>query len=102
MRFRMEANVKDQGQGAAQTRAAIEQGKLRGAEALAALHDQGRLFGWPYEVAAVFERDQRTIYAGIRNGEIPCTKIGPRHQIPLAWVDRQVDGDESRRAGRVA
>ena len=65
---------------------------LKGAAALAALKARGKLFAYPHDVAAVMERDLRTIYDGIKRGEIPHTRIGQRYQVPVAWLRRQVDG----------
>ena len=66
--------------------------ELRGAAALKALEKQGRLFAYPAEAAAILERDVRTIYAGLRNGQVPFTKVGQRYQIPVAWLRRAADG----------
>jgi hypothetical protein len=70
-------------------------GQLRGAAAFAALEDQGRLFCYPSNVAAIIGLDIRTVYRGIESGDIPCTRIGQRHQIPVAWLRRQVEGADA-------
>lgn len=33
--------------------------------------------------------DRKTVLGGIRDGSIPCTKIGRRWLIPLAWIEAQ-------------
>jgi excisionase family DNA binding protein len=47
---------------------------------------KGRNFAKVFEVAAIFERDRRTIRTAIRNGDIPAVKIGAEYLIPVAWV----------------
>jgi len=54
---------------------------LRDAAALEALGD--RLFATPREVADVIERDIRSVYAALKHGEIPHTRIGQRYQVPV-------------------
>jgi hypothetical protein len=66
--------------------------KLTGAAALAALEKDGRLFASPAEVAAVMDRDIRTIYGALERGEVPSTRIGQRYSIPLAWLRQQASG----------
>jgi hypothetical protein len=66
--------------------------QLRGAAALGALEDAGRLFAYPSEVAAVLERDLKTVYLGLKREEIPSTRVGQRYQIALAWLRRQAAG----------
>lgn len=66
--------------------------RLKGAPALKALEEAGRLFATPVEVAAVLDRDVKSVRAAIVQGEIPSTKVGPRYQIAAAWLRRQADG----------
>lgn len=37
--------------------------------------------------------DHKTVLAGINRGDIPCTKIGGRWLIPMAWVEAQEAAD---------
>jgi excisionase family DNA binding protein len=44
--------------------------------------------------SALVERwgiDRKTILGAIADGKIPCTKVGRRWLIPLAWVQAQED-----------
>ena len=66
--------------------------QLKGAAALKALEEADRLFAYPSEVAAVLERDLKTVYLGLRREEIPSTRIGQRYQIAMAWLKRQAAG----------
>jgi hypothetical protein len=63
---------------------------LRGAAALEALGD--RLFAYPAEVAAVLDRDLRTIYAGLERDEIPYLRVGQRYQVSVSWLRRAAEG----------
>ena len=65
--------------------------QLRGTAALKALESEGRLFASPAQVAAIMDRDIRTIYGALERGEIPSTRIGQRYSIPVAWL-RQASG----------
>jgi hypothetical protein len=84
----------------------LDPSPLKGAAALAALDEQGKLFCYAADVAAVFDKDLRTVYTAMDRGEIPSVKMGQRRQIPLAWVHRQVEGtdapEQARRAGSAA
>jgi hypothetical protein len=74
-----------------------------GAAALAALEASGKLFCYPADVAAVFDKDRDTIYLALERGEIPHTRLGQRYQIPVAWLRRQVEGlDVPEHAGSAA
>ena len=77
-------------------------GPLRGAAALAALESEGKLFGYGQDVAAVLDRDPRTVYDSIRRGEIPHVKIGQRYMVSVAWMRRQVDGLDTPEQARSA
>ena len=66
--------------------------KLKGADLLKALEEEGNLFASPADVAAIMRRDIRTVYAGLERGEIPSIRVGQRYQISIAWLRRQVDG----------
>ncbi len=68
------------------------EGQPRGAAALRALEEEGRLFTTPAGVAAVLERDIKSVYLGLERGDIPSTRVGPRYQISVAWLRRQADG----------
>jgi hypothetical protein len=76
--------------------------RLKGAEALAALESQGKLFGFPADVADVFNKDVKVVYRALERGEIPYTRIGQRYQISVAWMRRQVDGVEAPELARRA
>jgi len=73
---------------------------IRGAALLEQLEHQGQLFCQPADTAAVTGKDPRTIYAAIKSGEIPSTKIGQRYHISVAWLRRQVDGTDVPAAGQ--
>ena len=91
-----------QGGATACTEASLDQ--LKGAEALAALEKDGHLFASPAWTARIMRRDIRTIYAAIKNGEIPSIKIGQRYSVSVSWLRRRVDGlpePESSAAGGV-
>jgi hypothetical protein len=75
---------------------------LTGEAALAALEAAGKTFGYPADVAAVFDKDNKTIYAALERGEIPHVRIGQRYQISVAWMRRQVDGPGSPQPARQA
>jgi hypothetical protein len=64
--------------------------RLRGAAALAAL--EGRLWATPAQVAAVLERDVKSVYFGLERGDIPSIRVGPRYQISVAWLRRAAEG----------
>jgi hypothetical protein len=53
----------------------------------------GKLFASVPEVAAVLRSDPRSIRRAIAAGDIPCTRIGPRSLVPVAWL-RQAAGLE--------
>jgi hypothetical protein len=66
--------------------------QLRGAAALTALEEAGKLWAIPAEVAAIMERDLKSVYAGLERGDIPSIRIGPRYQVSVAWLRRQANG----------
>jgi hypothetical protein len=41
----------------------------------------------PEGLAIRWSMDKKTVLAGIARKDIPCTKIGRRWLIPLAWVE---------------
>jgi excisionase family DNA binding protein len=45
------------------------------------------------ELAVRWAVHKKTVLASINRGEIPCTKLGRRWLIPLAWVERQEQAD---------
>lgn len=54
------------------------------------LDDLGdRLFAYVPEVAAILCRDERTVRAAIRAGQIPATKAGQRYIIRVSWLRQQ-------------
>ena len=75
---------------------------LKGAALVDALEAAGRSFAYPAEVAAVFDKDTKTVYLALERGEIPYTRIGQRYQISVAWMRRQVDGLDSSQPVRQA
>lgn len=72
---------------------AVVTDQLKGAAALAALEEQGKLFCYPADVAAVIGKDLRSVYTALERGEIPHTRLGQRYHIPVSWVRRQVNGE---------
>jgi hypothetical protein len=66
--------------------------RLKGAPALKALEEAGRLFASPVEVAAVLDRDIKSVRAAVAHGDIPSIRVGPRYQVSVAWLRRQADG----------
>lgn len=77
--------------------------QLKGAAALAAIVQDGRLFATPAEVAAIMDRDIRTVYGALERGEVPSTRMGQRYSIPVAWL-RQASGvpEQAQAAGGAA
>jgi excisionase family DNA binding protein len=54
------------------------------------LDDLGdRLFAYVPEVAEILGRDERTIRAAIRAGQIPATKTGQRYIVRVSWLREQ-------------
>ena len=48
-----------------------------------------RLFTGVAEAARILEVDERTVRRAIAAGEIPATKVGARHMIPVVWLREQ-------------
>jgi excisionase family DNA binding protein len=55
----------------------------------------GRHFATVAETCSILEVEERTIYAGIKNGEIPSTRVGNRHKIPVAWLRKAAAVDDT-------
>lgn len=54
------------------------------------LDDLGdRLFAYVPEVAQILGRDERTVRAAIRAGQIPATKTGQRYIVRVSWLREQ-------------
>jgi excisionase family DNA binding protein len=54
------------------------------------LDDLGdRLFAYVPEVAQILGRDERTVRAAIRAGDIPATKTGQRYIVRVSWLREQ-------------
>ena len=54
------------------------------------LDDLGdRLFAYVPEVAQILCRDERTVRAAIRAGQIPATKTGQRYIVRVSWLREQ-------------
>lgn len=54
------------------------------------LDDLGdRLFAYVPEVARILCRDERTVRAAIRTGQIPATKTGQRYIVRVSWLREQ-------------
>lgn len=54
------------------------------------LDDLGkRLFAYVPEVAQILGRDERTIRAAIKAGQIPATKTGQRYIVRVSWLREQ-------------
>jgi hypothetical protein len=54
------------------------------------LDDLGdRLFAYVPEVARILGRDERTVRAAIKVGQIPATKTGQRYIVRVAWLREQ-------------
>jgi len=54
------------------------------------LDDLGeRLFAYVPEVAQILGRDERTVRAAIRAGQIPATKAGQRYIVRVSWLREQ-------------
>jgi excisionase family DNA binding protein len=54
------------------------------------LDDLGdRLFAYVPEVAQVLGRDERTVRAAIKAGQIPATKTGQRYIVRVSWLREQ-------------
>ena len=54
------------------------------------LEDLGdKLFAYVPEVAQILCRDQRTVRAAIRAGQIPATKTGQRYIVRVSWLREQ-------------
>lgn len=57
------------------------------------LDDLGdRLFAYVPEVAQILGRDERTVRAAIRAGQIPATKTGQRYIVRTSWLREQAGG----------
>jgi hypothetical protein len=65
---------------------------LKGRAALEALEQEGRLFAVPAEVAAVLERDLKSVRLGLHRNQIPHVRVGPRYQVLVAWLRRTANG----------
>jgi excisionase family DNA binding protein len=48
-----------------------------------------RLFAYVPEVAQILGRDERTVRAAIRAGQIPATKTGQRYIVRVSWLREQ-------------
>jgi hypothetical protein len=71
-------------------------------QARTALDDlHGKLFASVPEAAAVLRSDPRSVRRAIEAGDIPCTRVGPRSLIPVAWL-RQAAGLETAASGGAA
>jgi hypothetical protein len=64
----------------------------RGAETLAALEAEGKLFTTPAVAAVILGRDYRTVLAAIERGEIPVVRVGQRFSVSVGWLRRVADG----------
>jgi len=54
------------------------------------LDDLGdKLFAYVPEVAQILGRDERTVRAAIRAGQIPATKTGQRYIVRVSWLREQ-------------
>jgi excisionase family DNA binding protein len=54
------------------------------------LDDLGdRLFAYVPEVAQILGRDERTVRAAIRAGQIPAAKTGQRYIVRVSWLREQ-------------
>lgn len=54
------------------------------------LDDLGdRLFAYVPEVAQILRRDERTVRAAIKAGQIPATKAGQRYIVRVSWLREQ-------------
>ena len=54
------------------------------------LEDLGdKLFAYVPEVAQILGRDERTVRAAIRAGQIPATKTGQRYIVRVSWLREQ-------------
>ena len=54
------------------------------------LDDLGdKLFAYVPEVAEILGRDERTVRAAIRAGQIPATKTGQRYIVRVSWLREQ-------------
>lgn len=54
------------------------------------LDDLGdRLFAYVPEVAQILGRDERTVRAAIKAGQIPATKAGQRYIVRVSWLREQ-------------
>jgi excisionase family DNA binding protein len=49
----------------------------------------GRTFAYVPEVAQILGRDERTVRAAIRAGQIPATRTGQRYIVRVAWLREQ-------------
>jgi hypothetical protein len=76
--------------------------RLKGAPALKALEEAGRLFATPGEVAAVLDRDIKSVYLGLERGQIPSIRVGPRYQISVAWLRKQASSTPDPQPVRAA
>lgn len=57
------------------------------------LDDLGdRLFAYVPEVAQILGRDERTVRAAIKAGQIPATKAGQRYIVRVSWLREQAGG----------
>jgi excisionase family DNA binding protein len=53
---------------------------------------RGKLFATTTEASLVlgYDRQGRTIRAGIESGEVPAVRVGNTYRIPAAWLLQQV------------
>lgn len=64
------------------------------------LDDLGdRLFAYVPEVAQILGRDERTVRAAIRAGQIPATKTGQRYIVRVSWLREQAGEALAQPAG---
>ncbi|MER7362660.1 MULTISPECIES: helix-turn-helix domain-containing protein [Nonomuraea] len=48
-----------------------------------------KLFATVPEVGRILRADERTIRKAIGEGQIPATKVGAIHRVPVAWLRGQ-------------
>lgn len=56
---------------------------------------EGRIFVSVPELAELMGCDPRTVRAGIEKGEIPATRIGHVWRIPMEWVEKAANRNET-------